>query len=134
MKQPGLRIMLLLLIILTAIVGLATRKIPGAFPEFVARYGGDTLWALLFFLILRFIWPFQPLLNIALITYAFGLIIECSQLYQGEWIVRLRQTFAGRMLLGHGFLWSDLLCYAVGVLIGCLLDIFIQNALKRSKQ
>jgi hypothetical protein len=36
--------------------------------------------------------------------------------------------------LGHGFLWSDLLCYAAGGLIGCLLDIFVQNALKRSKQ
>jgi hypothetical protein len=61
-------------------------------------------------------------------------MIEGLQLYQGEWIVRLRQTFAGQMLLGHGFLWSDLLCYAAGVLIGCLLDIFIQKALNRSKQ
>jgi hypothetical protein len=134
MQLSGFRKIFLLLIVVDTCLGLATRKTPELFPPFIARYGGDTLWALLFFLIIRFIWPFKPLLHIALITYAFGLIIECSQLYQGEWIVQLRQTFAGQMLLGHGFLWSDLLCYAAGVLMGCLLDIFIQNALKRSKQ
>jgi hypothetical protein len=77
MQLPGLRKIFLLLIVLTACLGIATRKIPEVFPSFIARYGGDILWALLFFLVLRIIWPSRPLLHIALITYAGGLMMEC---------------------------------------------------------
>ena len=117
-----LRITYLLLAIVTIVIGLSTRKIPQLFPEFIAEYGGDTLWALLFFLLFKMIWIRKPIWVIAVITYSFCILIECSQLYQGEWIVRLRQTFAGQMLLGQGFLWSDLVAYSVGAGVALFLD------------
>ena len=122
----------LLLVIVTIIIGLSTRKLPHLFPSFIAVYGGDTLWALLFFLLFRIIWIKKSIWFIAVITYSFCILIECSQLYQGEWIVRLRETFPGQMLLGHGFLWSDLLCYAAGVIIGCAIAYMIEK--KKSKR
>ena len=123
----------LLLAIITTVIGLATRKAAHLFHPFIAEYGGDTLWALLFFLLFRMIWIKKPIWIIAVITYSFCVLIECSQLYQGEWIVRWRQTFAGQMLLGSGFLWSDLLCYAIGVLMGCAIAYTIEKLKKRQE-
>ncbi len=120
----------LLLAIITTIIGLATRKAAHLFHPFIAEYGGDTLWALLFFLLARMIWLNKPIWLIAVITYSFGVLIECSQLYQGEWIVSLRETFPGQMLLGHGFLWSDLLCYAIGVLLGGAIAYLLEKKYK----
>ena len=48
--------------------------------------------------------------------------IEFSQLYQAEWIIAVRKTLFGRYVLGHGFLWSDILGYGVGILVGCVVD------------
>ena len=101
-------------------VGFATRKVPRFFPPVMAEYGGDTLWATLFVFLYRAIWPKPALWKIALGTYLFAVGIEISQLYHAPWIDQIRKTFLGRMLLGSGFLWSDLLCYLVGVILGCL--------------
>ncbi len=42
--------------------------------------------------------------------------VELSQLYHAPWIDSIRQTTLGGLILGFGFLWSDLACYALGVL------------------
>src|SRR5436190_15059656 len=98
MEAFRLRAIYFILIIVTIIIGLSTRKLPQLFSPFIAEYGGDTLWALMFFLLFRIIWIKKPIWLIAVITYSFCVFIECSQLYQGEWIVRWRQTFAGQMV------------------------------------
>jgi glycopeptide antibiotics resistance protein len=101
-------------------VGLATRKLPQLFHPLIAEYGGDALWAAMFVFLFRAVWPKPRLWRIALGTYLFAVSIEISQLYQASWIDQIRGTFFGRMLLGHGFLWSDLLCYLLGVIFGYL--------------
>jgi glycopeptide antibiotics resistance protein len=53
-----------------------------------------------------------------LLSYA----IEFSQLYQADWINALRHTTLGGLVLGFGFLWSDLVCYTAGVLAGGLME------------
>ncbi len=35
----------------------------------------------------------------------------------------IRQTTLGGLILGFGFLWSDLVCYALGVELGVLVDV-----------
>ncbi len=54
---------------------------------------------------------------------AFSVAIELSQLYHAPWIDSIRQTTLGGLILGFGFLWSDLACYAVGVVLGVLVDV-----------
>jgi Protein of unknown function (DUF2809) len=61
--------------------------------------------------------------TIALLTIAFSVAIELSQLYHAPWIDSIRQTTLGGLILGFGFLWSDLACYAVGVGLGVMMDI-----------
>ncbi|MBC7851611.1 MAG: DUF2809 domain-containing protein [Chitinophagaceae bacterium] len=132
--QKRLRLIYLLLLIPIIAIGLATRKAPHLFPSFVSEYGGDTFWALMFFIIFRILWIDKSIRHVAVATFLFCLIIELSQLYQGEWLNKLRETFPGQMLLGHGFLWSDLLCYAVGVLMGWILAQLIERSRRRLTQ
>ncbi|WP_373330910.1 ribosomal maturation YjgA family protein [Salmonirosea aquatica] len=54
--------------------------------------------------------------------------IELSQLYQADWINTLRSTRLGGLVLGFGFLWSDLVCYFVGTLLGVGLEyVFLKR-------
>ena len=47
--------------------------------------------------------------------------VEISQLYHAPWIDSIRQTTLAALILGFGFLWSDLVCYAAGVSLGILI-------------
>jgi hypothetical protein len=49
--------------------------------------------------------------------------VELSQLYHAPWIDSIRQTTLGGLILGFGFLWTDLACYAFGVGLGVLLEL-----------
>jgi hypothetical protein len=54
---------------------------------------------------------------------ALSLLVEISQLYHGSWIDAIHQTTLGDLALGYGFLWSDLICYGVGIALGAFLDV-----------
>jgi hypothetical protein len=127
MKLFALRGIYLLLSIIIIVIGLATRKLPHLFPPFIAKYGGDTLWALLFFFLFRIVWINKPIWKVGIATYTFAVLIEISQLYQATWINEWRVSFMGQMILGSGFLWSDLACYAAGVLLGWVIGFFLEN-------
>jgi len=44
--------------------------------------------------------------------------IELSQLIDIAWLNEIRATTFGRLTLGSGFLWSDLVSYSIGGLVG----------------
>jgi len=48
-------------------------------------------------------------------------MVEISQLYQVEWLNNIRSTTLGRLVLGQGFLWSDIISYTVGITIATFL-------------
>lgn len=109
------------LIVLTIAAGLASRSsLATHLPAFVATYAGDTLWALTLFLVLAFAFPGMTTGKIAVTALALSFAVEFSQLYQAGWINAVRDTRIGALVLGHGFLWSDLACYTVGVGAGWL--------------
>jgi len=103
-------------------VGLASRSARvGVFlPEFVRAYAGDTLWALMMFLGLGLVFPRTRTGGIALAALGISFAVEFSQLYQAEWIDRIRATTIGGLVLGRGWVATDLICYAVGVGIGAV--------------
>ena len=51
--------------------------------------------------------------------------IELSQLIQHPAMVSARSTKLGALVLGHGFLWIDLLRYAAGIALAAVLDVAI---------
>lgn len=116
------RIHYALLSLLTVVLGLASRSYGAALPGWVAAYAGDALWALLVFWLIGWSWPRRPgswVAGLALLV-AFG--VEFSQLFHPPWLDALRHTTLGALVLGRGFLWSDLLCYTAGVAAGVGLE------------
>lgn len=112
----------LILIVITVTLGLAVRRFGHILPVFIAKYGGDTLWALMVFWAVGFILPKLSGVKVALLATVFSFAIELSQLYHSPWIDAIRHTTLGGLALGYGFLWSDLVCYTVGVIIGIIIE------------
>ena len=96
-------------------LGLASRRFGQALPVFVATYAGDALWAAAAYLALGVAWPSAPIMRRAAAAFLFAAAVESSQLYHAPWVDGIRATRLGALVLGSGFLWSDLACYAVGV-------------------
>lgn len=110
------------LTILTMVLGLLSRKFMAYLPNLIAPYLGDALWATMVYFGFRFLFPKSKIKICFLIAIIFSFGIEISQLYQAQWINNIRATTLGALILGHGFLWSDLICYTIGVLIGYFID------------
>ncbi len=118
-RNPWIQLALIALVI---VLGLGSRRFSSHLPSFVAAYAGDTLWALAAFLGLGLVFPRSSTVRLALSALAISFAVELSQLYHAPWIDAVRSTTAGALLLGHGFLWSDLACYTAGVGLGILID------------
>jgi hypothetical protein len=118
---------------LTALVialGLACRH-PAA-PPFVQLYCGDVLWGALFFVLFAWFQPQRSSLQLGLCAIITTELIELSQLYQAPWALELRATRLGGLLLGHGFLWSDVLCVALGAVLAVSADLLAKSCFGRN--
>ena len=110
------------LLVATIALGLATRSGHAWIPEPIARFGGDTLWACALFWSLRLVWPRTSTLRIASFAAVLSLAVELSQLSSAGWLEAIRATRLGMLAIGNGFLYSDLLCYAVGIALAFGID------------
>jgi hypothetical protein len=113
--------------VVVVLAGLASRGLREHLPAFLAEYAGDTLWALMVFLLVSTVLAGRPLMVRAGISLGLSFLVEISQLYHAPWIDSIRQTTLGGLVLGFGFLWSDLVCYSVGIAIGSLTDWVIRR-------
>ncbi|MEZ0484273.1 ribosomal maturation YjgA family protein [Fibrella aquatica] len=104
------------------VLGLASRQFGMYLPSFINAYIGDTLWALMVFFGIALVFNRQPTRRVALLALLFSFSIEFSQLYHAPWIDSVRSTRLGGLVLGFGFLWTDLICYSVGIMIGAWVD------------
>lgn len=110
-----------LLTLLVVALGLASRRFFAHVP-FIRNFVGDGLWALMVFLGIAFVFRRWAVRAVALAAFLFSVGIELSQLYQAPWINNLRASRLGGLVLGFGFLWSDIICYVVGLACGVLID------------
>lgn len=113
--------------------GLASRRYREHLPSFIGAYSGDALWALMLLLVVSFMLAGRPLVQRCGISLALAFAVEISQLYHAPWIDGIRNTTGGGLMLGFGFLWSDLVCYTVGIAAGALAEIgFMRINAKRT--
>lgn len=101
--------------------GLLTRAMRRGADEstptgFIATYLADTLWAVMFFLFAALFVRWRAW-TLVVLTLAFTVGIELSQLYNGEPLATLRGFPPTRFLLGTNFLWSDVICLTVGSIL-----------------
>ena len=112
------RISFFLCAVVVTIVGLASRRYQAVLPEFIGEYAGDTLWALMLFLLVSTLLAGRTVISRATISLVLAYLVEIGQLYHAPWIDSIRHTTLGGLVLGFGFLWTDLVCYTVGIVIG----------------
>ncbi|QZY57351.1 DUF2809 domain-containing protein [Crassaminicella profunda] len=114
-----------ILIIFVVLLGLSSRTLASYLPRWIGDYAGDTLWALMIFLLIGLLFKNATTLFVGSFAVLFSYFIEITQLYHAPWIDGIRQTILGGLVLGFGFLWSDLVCYTIGVSIGVFMECFL---------
>ena len=119
------RLWLLVYVVAVIALGLASREFPSLFPAIFGKYPGDALWALMVFVGLAFVKPTASTAQLSVLAFAISCGIEFSQLYQAPWLNEIRGTTIGHLVLGSTFSWPDTGAYAVGVLVGSLIDALI---------
>jgi glycopeptide antibiotics resistance protein len=116
------RWLILPLWLLLPVLGLGSRSGHPALPSFVAAYAGDTLWTAMVYVSLILFWPRLPISRALAISLGFSFLIEFSQLYRAPWIDEVRANRFAALVLGRGFLASDLVCYTVGAMLAAVAD------------
>lgn len=111
-----------LMIAIVVCLGLLSRRMSNHLPDVINLFLGDSLWALMIYLLVRMVFRGWSEKKVAAFGLAFCFIIEMSQLYHDEWIDMIRRTTLGGLVLGYGFLWSDLVAYSLGIGFGIIVD------------
>ncbi len=114
-------------LLLVIAAGLGSRIFGRHLPAFVADYAGDTLYATMMFVGLGILAPRASTARLAATALAISCAIEVSQLHHAPWIDAIRRTTPGALVLGYGFLWSDLACYAAGVALGAGVERLVRQ-------
>jgi len=122
------RIVMIIALAATIGMGLASRADHAQLPRGIQLYAGDTLWAAAAYISIASLVPAFRRPIVATLALALSVLVEFSQLYHAPWIDSIRSTRIGALLLGHGFLWTDLLCYSVGVLLALAVDALLTRA------
>nr|WP_320052243.1 DUF2809 domain-containing protein [uncultured Acetobacteroides sp.] len=118
------RTLFLLLSVSSILLGLSSRKMAVYLPDFINLGLGDTLWAVMVYLLFATAFCRWSIVRTALVALAFCYLIEISQLYHAPWIDAIRANRLGGLVLGFGFLWSDIIAYTLGVGSAVLFESF----------
>jgi hypothetical protein len=110
-----------LLIMLVTIAGLASRRYP-LLPDILGKYPGDALWTMMMFLLCAICLPRAGTFKLAMLALFISYVVEFGQLYQAAWIVAIRQTTIGHLILGSHFAWADLVAYTIGAAIAFVIE------------
>lgn len=116
------RVTYILLAIVTIIIALIIRKLWTHLPFWINIWIGDFLWAVMLYFAMIAVFMPKNRWKATAYLIVFCWIIEISQEWHTEWLDAFRQTYIGGLLLGHGFLWSDIISYTMGALVAYLID------------
>lgn len=85
-------------------------------PDFFNTYFPDTAWTMAVYCGFGFLFDRGWRVNFPA-ALVFSYAIELSQLSSAPLLAAARATRLGGLILGYGFLWTDLVCYTVGALL-----------------
>lgn len=126
------RIYYLLIVIIVTVLGMGSRVFADSLPLFISIHFGDGLWSSMIYFGVRTIWVDKKLHWAFWISLIFTFSIEFSQLYKAEWLIGIRNSFLGALVLGKGFLGVDLVRYSVGIIISYWIDRCISKQSSKS--
>ena len=105
----------------TIALGLLSRRYP--LPGILAEYTGDALYTSAGFGCLAFLFVRARTRSLAVAAFALSAAVEFAQLLSWPWLVDLRQTLCGRLVLGSGFKWPDMVAYSLGAMAAAAVDV-----------
>lgn len=116
------RLFYLILTFSSIVIALFIRSKWAYLPDFINIWIGDYLWGIMLFWAGRlfFLGVDKPKMTYALVVFCW--CVEASQAFHRPWLDAFRDTTFGGLLLGHGFLWSDIIAYTAGVVSGYFID------------
>jgi len=119
-SRPLLRSRPLYALLIALVIGTGLLWRSGLLPlsSFLAKYGGDSLWALVVFLCLGFAFRRSSTSRISFAAVCFAWSVEFLQLYHAPWIDAIRSTRPGQIVLGASFNSPDLIAYVAGIAVG----------------
>lgn len=112
-------------------IGLGSRTFSSVLPDDVNPYLGDSLWAAMIFTGCGFLFQKMNTIMTGIISLSFCFFIEISQLYHADWIDQIRDTSLGGLVLGYGFLWSDIEAYTIGIALCTAIELIVLGLKKR---
>lgn len=116
------RVCYLIAIVTLVALGLLSRQY-----DFIHVEVGDGIWAMMVFCLGRFLFPNTKLEYVATMALAFSFIDEFAQLISWPWLVEIRSTTLGHLILGQGFEWIDLIAYTIGIIIAYITAHFLEK-------
>lgn len=119
-------------LLLVVTLGLASRTAPMASVPVLGNYFGDATWAAAAYAALRILAPMMRVATAALLALAVAIAVECSQLWHPAWLDALREYRVVALLIGHGFIWLDLVAYAIGVLVASSIELILRKNTTRT--
>ena len=114
----------LLLLVVEVLIALFVRD------RFIRPYGGDILVTLLICCVIRVILPQKYRLPIGGGVLAFAILVEVGQYFGLVYLLGLGHIGFFRILIGTGFSWWDMVCYAVGCVLFVAADALLPNSKK----
>lgn len=121
------RIQIVVGMLVTVVIGLASRKAARFLDISGLLYIGDALWAILVYQCILFVKPEIEEKRAAIICLIVSFSVEAGQLIHQKDLDQFRHTRVGHWVLGNGFDLFDLLAYTVGVTLFYLLRIRMKN-------
>jgi hypothetical protein len=128
------RLLYALAIAIVIAAGLLWRSGLLPLPNFLIKYGGDALWAVVVFFGFGLIFPRSSTIQLALLALVFAWSVEFFQLYHADWIDGLRATRLGKLVLGSTFNVPDLFAYVTGIVLGALAEWVYLNKKRGANQ
>jgi hypothetical protein len=127
------RSLYLFLSLATVVIALVIRKSWAHLPYWINFWIWDFLWAfMLYWLMFALFLPARRWFATCWLI-VFCWLIEWSQTWHTDWLDSFRHSHIGGLLLGHGFLWSDIIAYTFGALAGFAVHHYFISTYKKFK-
>ena len=123
----------LLIAVITLVTGLVWRFVLTGLPPFLYKYGGSVLWAAMIYWLAAFVCPAARPLRLALVTALIATAVETFKLVHTPALDAFRLTFAGKVLLGRYFYYSDYVAYYLAIAAAAWADTAMRCKFKEQR-
>ena len=122
--RMGYGLAALLLFVIEVLIALFVRD------RFIRPYGGDILVTLLICCVIRVILPRGYRLPVGGGVLLFAILVEIGQYFGLVYLLGLGHIKFFRILMGTGFSWWDMVCYAAGCILFMAVDALLPSSKK----